>query len=111
MPSNQIRCQSDQCRLLGEYVNYTIFVTYFFSSSNLGARYLNIFYQNSLNDVDSPIDVPFAAESKLFQMLPQVPKTAKNMELLGLNLENFCLNSPLTLAVSKVNTPYKCYSE
>jgi len=72
--------QSDDWELLGEYVKYMIFVTFFTFFPNRPQGHITqpTFMYNSLNDVDSRVDVPFAVKIKTFQLLdPQAPKTAK----------------------------------
>jgi len=51
---------------MGEYVKYTIFVTFIFSATDLRATPKPIFVQNCLNDVDQCKDMPFAVKITTF---------------------------------------------
>jgi len=79
--------RSAQRGLLGKYVKYTMFVTFFtFPQPTWRPDPQPIFTQNDLNDMDSRIDMPFAVKIEFFSTpWPPGPENRQNLALLGLD--------------------------
>ena len=83
------------------------YLLYFFPNQPGGQTPQPIFTQNGLNNVNPRKDVPFGVKIKTFlNPWPPEPQNRKNLAHFGWDLENFRSILPLTLAVSRANTPY-----